>query len=121
MSKDWKDLFETASENPSVEGVIDVAPQEVWNKRDQLVLIDVREEGEYVGELGHVPGTKLIVMGSVPQRLQEIPKDKTVVLICRSGGRSGQVSGYLKQNGYENVFNMKGGMLMWNQLMLPKN
>lgn len=120
MSENWNNLFSTSTENPNFSQVRDVAATEVFEKKDTLVLIDVRETHEYNAELGHIDGTKLIVMNTIPNHLDEIPKDKPVVFICRSGGRSSQVAAFCMDQGYENVFNMKGGMLMWNQLMLPK-
>jgi hydroxyacylglutathione hydrolase len=56
-----------------------------------------------------------MVLDSVPQRLSELPKDQTVVFVCRSGGRSGRATAYARDNGFTSVYNMKGGMLLWNQ------
>lgn len=111
--------FKTAQINPMFSKVIDVAAQEVLEKKDQVVLIDVREPFEYTGDLGHVAGTTLISVGELPARLNEIPKDKVVVFICRSGNRSAHAAAYVLDQGYSTVYNMAGGMLMWNQLMLP--
>ncbi|MCB0179289.1 MAG: rhodanese-like domain-containing protein, partial [Anaerolineae bacterium] len=55
----------------------------------------------------------LIPMGEVTNRLDEIPKDKTVILTCRSGNRSGQVTDFLRNNGFDNVHNMTGGIVAW--------
>lgn len=78
-----------------------------------VVFIDVREQDEY--DAGHIPGVKLIPLGSVPSRLSEIPKDKTVVAVCRSGNRSGQAAQFLRGQGFDNVHNMAGGMNEWSQ------
>ena len=86
--------------------------EEIRN-RDDVVLIDVREDWEYAD--GHIPGATLIPLGEVPNRLSEIPKDKTVVAVCRSGNRSGQATNFLRQQGFENVHNMQGGMNAWSQ------
>jgi len=56
--------------------------------RDDVFLIDVREQWEY--DEGHIPGVNLIIMSEVPDRLDEIPTDKEVIVTCRSGNRSGQ-------------------------------
>ncbi len=85
--------------------------------RDDVLVIDVREQSEY--DEGHIPGITLIPMNSVPGRLSEIPTDKTVVLACRSGNRSGQVFDYLKQQGYTNIHNLKGGIVAWQGAGLP--
>ena len=73
-------------------------------------LLDVREAGEYKG--GRIPGSVLIPMGFVPQRLEEVPKDREIVCICQSGARSGRVAQWLNTQGYTAV-NLRGGMLAW--------
>lgn len=83
---------------------------EIMN-RDDVVLIDVREQYEY--DEAHIPGVTLIPLNSVPQRLDEIPKDKTVIMTCRSGNRSGQATDFLRENGFDNVHNMSGGINAW--------
>ncbi|MFN7454889.1 MAG: rhodanese-like domain-containing protein [Pseudobdellovibrionaceae bacterium] len=105
-------------DNFSYEGVQDVDPTEVFEKLSNLVLVDVRQPEEFSGELGHVPGSKLIVLDTLPEKASEIPKDQTVVLICRSGARSARATAFLKSQGFTEVYNMKGGMLLWNELRL---
>ena len=83
---------------------------EIMN-RDDVVLIDVREQSEY--DEVHIPGITLIPLGEVPQRLDEIPTDKTVIMTCRSGNRSGQATDFLRENGFDNVHNMSGGIGAW--------
>ena len=82
-----------------------------------VVFLDVREQDEY--NAGHIPGVKLIPLGTVPNRMNEIPKDKTVVTVCRSGNRSSQATEFLRQQGFTNVHNMTGGMNEWAQAGLP--
>ena len=74
-------------------------------------VLDVREPDEWAA--GHAPGAHHLPMMDVPARLTEIPNDREVVVVCRSGGRSGQVVSYLLGNGWENVRNLDGGMLNW--------
>jgi len=93
-------------------------PAEVWEKRKDLVIIDVRRPDEFEDELGHIPGAQLIVLDTLPERLEEIPADRKVVFVCRSGGRSGRATAFAKEAGLEHVFNMRGGMIAWNQLNL---
>ncbi len=112
-------VFEKTLQNPDLPGVSDVLPGDVLAQKDKLVLIDVRRDDEYYGELGHVAGAKLITLDTLDTRLGEIPKDKEVVFICRSGGRSGRAAYFARENGYTQVYNMKGGMLLWNELALP--
>ena len=82
-------------------------------------MIDVRQPDEYTGELGHIAGTKLVVLNTLPDNLSEIPQDKTVVFVCRSGGRSAQAAAFALMKGYKEAYNMMGGMLQWNNLQLP--
>ena len=77
----------------------------------EVVIIDVREPFEY--DEGHIPGAQLIPLGTIPDRINEIPTDKTVIAVCRSGNRSGQATEYLRQQGFDNVHNMNGGMNDW--------
>jgi rhodanese-related sulfurtransferase len=77
-----------------------------------VVLIDVREDYEFAA--GHIPEATLIPLGQLGSRLNEIPKDKTVVAVCRSGNRSGQATQLLRQAGFD-AHNMAGGMISWEQ------
>ncbi|MCB0060899.1 MAG: rhodanese-like domain-containing protein [Caldilineaceae bacterium] len=85
--------------------------------RADVFVIDVREQWEY--DEAHIPGVNLIPMNTIPSRLSEIPTDKTVVLTCRSGNRSGQVFQYLKGQGFTNIHNMQGGIVAWQGDGLP--
>jgi rhodanese-related sulfurtransferase len=111
--------FRTKSTNPNLPGVTDVEPKELWEQKDRVVLVDVRRPDEFTGELGHIPGAKPMVLDMLPQTIDDLPKDKTVVFICRSGGRSAKATAFAIEQGYTDVYNMKGGMLLWNQLALP--
>lgn len=111
--------LKTKQPNPHFGNVDDIAPNEVLEKSKDLFLVDVREPSEYTGELGHVEGSQLIVLSTLPENLAQVPKDKTVVFICRSGGRSAQATAYAKSQGFTTVYNMLGGMMLWNQLQLP--
>ena len=79
-----------------------------------VVLLDVREDDEWRG--GHIPGAVHVPMNQVPQRLQFDPgpltPDATIVVVCKVGGRSAQVVGYLNQVGRTAV-NLDGGMYAW--------
>jgi rhodanese-related sulfurtransferase len=96
---------------------VDVATAAALQKQPDVVLIDVREQSEY--DAGHIPGVTLIPMADVATRLSEIPQDKTVIVTCRSGRRSGEITEYLRQQGYDKVHNMQGGILAWEQAGLP--
>jgi rhodanese-related sulfurtransferase len=81
------------------------------------LLIDVRELAEW--QHGHAPKAKLIPLGSLSSRLSEIPREREVLLICRSGNRSGNAQRQLLQLGYERVVNVSGGMNAWVGAGLP--
>ena len=77
----------------------------------EAYLLDVREPDEW--SAGHAPDAHHLPMMEVPARIAEIPTDAEVVVVCRSGGRSGQVVSYLMGNGWDNVRNLDGGMKSW--------
>ncbi len=83
------------------------------------LLLDVREADEYAQ--GHAPGSTLIPLGQLAQRLKELApfKNKQVVLICRSGRRSKQATEMLEAAGFSAAANIEGGMLAWQQAGLP--
>jgi rhodanese-related sulfurtransferase len=109
-------IFETVNPNPNHDGIKDVKAEEVLTKKDNLLLVDVRRPDEWEGELGHIPGAKHLVLDELPMKVGELPKDQTIVFVCRSGGRSGQASAFAKENGIIDVYNMEGGMIRWNEL-----
>lgn len=110
--------FSTAETNPDLDIVEDVSPDEVNAKRGNLTIIDVRSQDEFVGDLGHIENSKLITLDTLMDHIDDIPKDKTVVFICRSGRRSANATAIAKDHGFESVYNMKGGMLLWNEMGL---
>ncbi|HMQ52938.1 MAG TPA: rhodanese-like domain-containing protein [Anaerolineae bacterium] len=92
---------------------IDVTTAAALQQNSEVLMLDVREEWEYAE--GHIPAITHIPMGEIPNRLSEIPKDKTLIVTCRSGNRSGQITEFLRQNGYDKVHNMQGGIIAWQQ------
>lgn len=87
-----------------------------WAKAKQMadagaIFVDVRSPGEY--NLGYVPYAVNIPLQEVPRRLAELPKDKDLLIYCKSGRRSASATNYLLQNGYEKVFNVAGGFLAY--------
>ena len=102
---------ESAVDLATLPDTVNVETVEAIREESDVVLIDVREQWEY--DEGHIPGVTLIPMNDVPARLSEIPTDKTVIVTCRSGNRSGQVADFLRDQGYDNVHNMAGGIVAW--------
>lgn len=81
---------------------------------EKLTIIDVREDDEVAQ--GMIPGARHIALGTIPERYAEIPQEGEVILVCRSGNRSGRAKQYLESLGYNNLRNMTGGMMAWHQL-----
>lgn len=81
---------------------------------ESFTIIDVREDEEVAQ--GRIPGARHIALGEIPERYKEIPQEGEVILVCRSGNRSGRAMQYLQSLGYGNLRNMAGGMLAWDQL-----
>lgn len=74
-------------------------------------ILDVRELSEW--QTVHIPGATLIPLGELANRLDELPKDKDIVVVCRSGNRSAQGRDILLNAGFTNVTSMAGGMNQW--------
>jgi rhodanese-related sulfurtransferase len=86
--------------------------------RDQgAFILDVREPNEWAQF--HIPGANLIPLGSLPNRLNEVPKDRQVVVVCRTGVRSAQGRDILLSAGFTKVTSMTGGMNQWQAQGLP--
>ena len=81
------------------------------------LLVDVREPNEFA-EL-HAEGATLIPLSEFEARFSELPKDRELVMICRSGARSARAGEYLKAQGYSQVVNVAGGTLAWVEAGLP--
>ncbi|MCM3122041.1 rhodanese-like domain-containing protein [Mesobacillus sp. AQ2] len=89
-----------------------MTPTEVQNKlgTNEFEVVDVREVSEVAQ--GKIPGAIHIPLGLLEFRMNELDKNKTYVMVCRSGGRSSRASQFLDYYGY-NVINMQGGMMAW--------
>lgn len=87
-------------------------------RREDVVLLDVREPHELA--LASIDGVLHIPMAQVPARLAELDRDKPIVVMCRTGGRSRKVAEYLAANGFEQVFNLQGGIDAWSQEIDPR-
>ncbi len=81
------------------------------------ILVDVREQHEF--DEARIPGSMLMPLSTFQQHFEELPKDKEIVMQCRSGARSGQATEFLLNNGYKDVVNMAGGILAWKEAGLP--
>lgn len=80
-------------------------------------FLDVREQDEW--NEYHAPNTTLIPLGELASRVSEVPKDRPIVVVCRSGNRSDEGRDILKQAGFTNVTSMDGGLGTWRDLGYP--
>jgi rhodanese-related sulfurtransferase len=80
-------------------------------------VLDVREPWEY--QAGHVPGARLIPLAELEDRVNEVPRDRSIFAICHSGQRSLAAAGYLLQLGYSAVSNVDGGTAAWIERGYP--
>lgn len=92
---------------------IDVSASQAKEMIDsgEFFLLDVRTQEEY--DEGHISGSTLIPVEVIGSRLDELPEDMKILVYCRSGIRSAQASQVLVDNGFEQVYNMKGGINEW--------
>lgn len=102
--------------------VMDITVQELKERIDEgqaLIMIDVREPHEWA--MDHLEGVKKISLGALPSQLPDLGdlKDKEVIMICRSGGRSGKATAFMQSQGFEHARNLAGGMLAWKAAIDP--
>jgi adenylyltransferase/sulfurtransferase len=110
---------ETPQEKNVKNGIPQITVKEFKARRDagdDIFLLDVREPYEY--QIAQIGGT-LIPQNDVPNRLVEIPRDREIVVQCRSGARSQRIAELLKQSGYTQVVNLAGGILAWSDEIDP--
>lgn len=86
----------------------------MW-ERKKAAFIDVRTPEEF--RQGHIPGARLIPLAELASRIQEVPKDKKVLLICRSGKRSAEANLFLQKHGFTNTYSVADGMFAWSGTM----
>ena len=110
---EWGPVFQTYA------GILEIEPLWVAEHRDEVHVLDVRGPEELEGPLGAIEGGSNIPIDQLRDRVEEVPRDEPVVTVCRSGRRSAQATVILKKAGWEDVANIAGGMLRWNDLGLP--
>ena len=103
------------------EGAIpEMSPHELKRRMDAgetLELIDVREPFE--SEIARIEGAKLIPLGEITERLDELNRERPIVVHCHSGKRSAQAARLLQQRGFGNVYNLEGGIDAWSDQIDP--
>lgn len=108
--------FEEA--RPNRAGYRDLTPQAARRARGKARLVDVREASELAAD-GFIPGAEHVPLGSVEAQAVGWNKDDEIILICRSGNRSGRAAELLVRRGFHRVMNMSGGMLAYTAAGLP--
>ncbi|HMG20052.1 MAG TPA: MBL fold metallo-hydrolase [Kofleriaceae bacterium] len=103
----------------SAGGIPEVAPEWVAAHGGEVRLIDVREPDELAGELGHIAGIEPLPLAGLPGPLEAEARDRPIVFVCRSGGRSGKAALLAQGLGFPHVASMRGGMRAWHQRRYP--
>ena len=102
-------------------GAKDVSPAEavLLINRENAIVLDVREEGEFAA--GHIPEAKNIPLAQLAERANELRKfqQKPVVVTGQGDMRAANACGQLKQAGFTNLYNLRGGIHAWNEAKLP--
>ena len=99
----------------------EISVAELKSMRDagrDFTLLDVREPWEF--EVAHIPGSKHIPMGDIPARFnQELDPEDHIVVVCHHGVRSMNVTAWLRQQGFEKVQSLRGGIDRWSREIDP--
>lgn len=101
----------------SLEILDTITPEKLAKKLDDIFLLDVRGESEW--REGHIPGAQHIPLGQVAERLDEVPRDKPIVVQCGTGLRSQIIASLLQKHGFRKVSNLVGGFDAWEDAGLP--
>jgi len=105
----------------AIQGIQTLSPQDATRliNHDEAVLVDVREPSEY--EQGHIINALHVPLGTLSSKIGRLEKyrSRPIVTVCASGQRSAQASRTLKSKGFEQVYNLKGGMMAWQNASLP--
>ena len=104
----------TAATRPNV---VNINPQQLHERLESgepLILVDVRSPGEFQWD-GHIAGARLLPLPALSSRIDELPKDQTIVCVCRSGNRSQVACEMLLRAGFQDVVNLSQGMIGWQR------
>lgn len=102
---------------PGVPSVSVQEAAELQGGETGALIIDVREPNEYAQI--RAKGAVLLPLGRLNGRVKDLPRDREILLMCRTGGRSQNATQFLAANGFENVTNVAGGIVAWYQAGLP--
>jgi len=99
-------------------GGLEIDPHWVAEHRDRVTILDVRDGAELAGDLGRIAGSIHVPLADLRARIDDVPKDKPIVTVCRSGTRSAQAIVILDKAGVRESANVAGGMIRWRALGL---
>jgi glyoxylase-like metal-dependent hydrolase (beta-lactamase superfamily II)/rhodanese-related sulfurtransferase len=97
------------------DGILQISADWVAAHKGDVTILDVREPGERAADASSIREALAIPLGDLISKLSELPTSKPMVTVCHSGKRSAQATVILKKNGFNNVANLKGGMLEWSR------
>jgi len=113
IARDWAPIVVSPG------GIPEVLPEWVASHASDVPIVDVRELDEWTGPLGHVAEARLVPLATVEAVAAQWDRNAPIVLVCRSGGRSGKAALALLERGFTKVASMRGGMTRWNESRLP--
>src|SRR5206468_3619506 len=111
------DQFCGVGDAASVPGISVHELKRKMDAREEFALIDVREPFE--AEIARIDGAKLIPLGEIAEREDELQREQPIVVHCHSGRRSAQAVQLLQQRGFANVYNLEGGIDAWSDQIDP--
>lgn len=97
----------------------EITPTDAHSEMDRYRIIDVREGHEFNGPLGHLEGAEHVPLSLIEDKSDQLAGARPLLLICRSGMRSGKACKTLQRVGLQNVTNLTGGMIEWTRAELP--
>jgi rhodanese-related sulfurtransferase len=105
------DIWSVADRHPAGYRELDV--DSLQYIEGPIRIVDVRQPDEYVGELGHIVGSQLVPLEHLDSAAASWPRGELMIMVCRSGGRSGLAAEHLTRLGFSRVINLRGGMLSY--------
>ncbi len=103
------------TQSPEKAQYIDTSVQQAKEMidKDEVFILDVRTQEEY--NAGHIRNSTLIPVQDLSKRLNEVPRDRNILVYCKTGGRSTAASELLANNGFTRIYNMKSGITEWTK------
>ncbi|MFZ5477026.1 MAG: rhodanese-like domain-containing protein [Myxococcota bacterium] len=101
------------------DGFLEISADAVRTRLGEFRVVDVREPHEFTGPLGHVDGAALVPLATVADAAAGWDRARPILLVCRSGARSGRAASLLVHMGFRHVHNLTGGMMGWVERGYP--